>query len=445
MPQLAGVTRVGERAATALVGANGARFVALTVLISTFGNSAASILAGARLLFAMALDGVFLPVAARVHPRYRTPHIAVVALAAWSSVLALTGSYEQLFTYVMFASILLHMIGGIGLFRLRRTQPDRPRPYRVWGTRSCQPSSSRPPRRSSSIPCSSGRANRSPASGCSPLGLPSTGIRSDESGMKVAILGSGAVGGYYGARLAQAGHDVTFIARGAHLAAIRERGLADPEPGARRLSSPGRRPRKITSRVGRGRCRARSRSRPTTTRRRCRSLTPLLGADTAVLTLQNGVDSAGEVAASSGKSERSAARPTSRPRSTRRASSCRPARTGASCSARCSVPCRGVAIASPGIHEALAGADIQAEAVGDGRVPIWEKFIFLARSPVSPAPRGCRSVRSGPIRVTRAQFLAGCREIERLARAEGVPVAADVVDRIPPTSRPFQARCARRC
>jgi APA family basic amino acid/polyamine antiporter len=133
MPQLAGVTRVGERAATALVGANGARFVALTVLISTFGNSAASILAGARLLFAMALDGVFLPVAARVHPRYRTPHIAVVALAAWSSVLALTGSYEQLFTYVMFASILLHMIGGIGLFRLRRTQPNRPRPYRVWG------------------------------------------------------------------------------------------------------------------------------------------------------------------------------------------------------------------------------------------------------------------------------------------------------------------------
>jgi APA family basic amino acid/polyamine antiporter len=81
----------------------------------------------------MALDGVFLPMAARVHPRYRTPHIAVVALAAWSSVLALTGSYEQLFTYVMFASILLHMIGGIALFRLRRTQPDRPRPYRVWG------------------------------------------------------------------------------------------------------------------------------------------------------------------------------------------------------------------------------------------------------------------------------------------------------------------------
>lgn len=133
MSQLAGVTRVGERAATVMVGPNGARFVAMTVLISTFGNSAAAILAGARLLFAMAFDGVFFRSAARVHPRYRTPHIAVVALAAWSAALALSGSYEQLFTYVMFASILLHMIGGLAVFRLRRTQPDRPRPYRVWG------------------------------------------------------------------------------------------------------------------------------------------------------------------------------------------------------------------------------------------------------------------------------------------------------------------------
>jgi APA family basic amino acid/polyamine antiporter len=101
--------------------------------VSTFGCDAAAILAGARLLFAMARDGVFLPTAARVHPRYHTPHVAIVALSAWSAVLALSGSYEQLFTYVMFSSILLHMIGAIGLFRLRRTRPDHPRPYRVWG------------------------------------------------------------------------------------------------------------------------------------------------------------------------------------------------------------------------------------------------------------------------------------------------------------------------
>ena len=133
LSEMSGVTRVAERAATAMAGVNGARFVAMTVVVSTFGCDAAAILAGARLLFAMARDGVFLPAAARVHPQYRTPHVAIVALSTWSAVLALSGSYEQLFTYVMFSSILLHMIGAIGLFRLRRTRPDHPRPYRVWG------------------------------------------------------------------------------------------------------------------------------------------------------------------------------------------------------------------------------------------------------------------------------------------------------------------------
>jgi APA family basic amino acid/polyamine antiporter len=133
MNELAGTTRVAERAATAMVGPAGATFVALTVVISTFGCDNAAILAGARLLFAMARDGVFIKSCARIHERYRTPHIAIVALVLWSSVLAVSGSYEQLFTYVMFASLLLHMLGAIALFRLRRTRPDAVRPYRVWG------------------------------------------------------------------------------------------------------------------------------------------------------------------------------------------------------------------------------------------------------------------------------------------------------------------------
>jgi basic amino acid/polyamine antiporter, APA family len=132
MDELQGVGRVGEKAATALMGSRGATFVAVTVIVSTFGCDLAAILAGARLLFAMARDGVFLPAAARVHPVHRTPHIAIIALASWSAVLALSGSYEQLFTYVMFASSLLHMIGAFGVFRLRRLRPDLPRPYRVW-------------------------------------------------------------------------------------------------------------------------------------------------------------------------------------------------------------------------------------------------------------------------------------------------------------------------
>ena len=133
MGDLQGTRRIAERAATAMVGPLGATFVAMTVVISTFGCDDAAILAGSRLLFAMARDGVFLKSCARIHERYRTPHFAIAALVIWSSVLALSGSYEQLFTYVMFASLLLHMVGAIAVFRLRRQRPDLPRPYRVWG------------------------------------------------------------------------------------------------------------------------------------------------------------------------------------------------------------------------------------------------------------------------------------------------------------------------
>jgi 2-dehydropantoate 2-reductase len=84
------------------------------------------------------------------------------------------------------------------------------------------------------------------------------------------------------------------------------------------------------------------------------------------------------------------------------------------------------------IHEAFASADIQSYAVGDGRVPIWEKFVFLA---ALAGFTGAARLPIGPVwgdPFTKTMFLAGCREIEAVARAEGVPVAADVVDRIVP-------------
>jgi APA family basic amino acid/polyamine antiporter len=133
MDQIRGTTRIGERAATALVGSWGATFVSLTVVVSTLGANAAAILAGSRLLFAMAEDGLFFQVASRVHPRFRTPHIAIVLLSAWGALLALSGTYEQLFTYVAFGSILFSIAGGLAVFRLRRRLPDHPRPYRAWG------------------------------------------------------------------------------------------------------------------------------------------------------------------------------------------------------------------------------------------------------------------------------------------------------------------------
>lgn len=131
--EMRGVTRIAEKTATVLIGPSGAAFIALTVVISTFGCNAAGLLGGSRVLFAMGRDGVFLPAASRVHARYRTPHVAIVSLTVWSMILALSGTYEQLFTYVMFASILFSAAAGAALFVLRRTQPGQPRPYRAWG------------------------------------------------------------------------------------------------------------------------------------------------------------------------------------------------------------------------------------------------------------------------------------------------------------------------
>lgn len=133
MDEIRGTSRIGERAASALVGNWGATLVSGTVLVSTLGANAAALLAGPRLLFAMAEDGAFFRRAAAVHARHHTPHVAIVALAIWSSVLALSGTYEQLFTYVAFVSLLFSAAGGAAVFVLRWRLPDHPRPYRVWG------------------------------------------------------------------------------------------------------------------------------------------------------------------------------------------------------------------------------------------------------------------------------------------------------------------------
>jgi 2-dehydropantoate 2-reductase len=248
--------------------------------------------------------------------------------------------------------------------------------------------------------------------------------------MRIAVLGSGAVGGYYGAKLARAGHDVIFIARGAHLAAIRAHGLQikSSELGDFTVSAGAE---QDTARVGAVQLvivAVKTYDNPTA----LPLLTPMLRSDTVVLTVQNGVDSPNDVAAVAGE-ERT---------------------LGGTTYIATALEAPGLIVQTGThrrivfgeafgdlprvsdrvrrIHDAFAGADIQSFPVGDGRVPIWEKFVFLAslagftgaaRLPIGP-------VWSDPF--TRVQFLAASREIEALARAEGVPVAADVVDRMIP-------------
>jgi 2-dehydropantoate 2-reductase len=250
----------------------------------------------------------------------------------------------------------------------------------------------------------------------------------EEVQMRFGMLGSGAVGGYYGAKLARAGHDVTFIARGAHLEAIRRHGLQvrSPALGDFTVHAPAE---QDTSRVG-----------PVDvvvlavktydSAPAMASIAPLLGPRSSVVTLQNGVDSVLELGEVVG-----------------------PDRViGGTTYIATSIAAPGV-IEQTGTHrrivigevfgdlprssarvvalrDALAGADIHADAVDDGRVPIWEKFIFLV---ALAGFTGSSRLPIGPLwedPYCRGRFIEACREVERLARAEGVPVADDVIARI---------------
>jgi APA family basic amino acid/polyamine antiporter len=131
--EMTGVTRIAEKAVTALVGPVGASLVAASVVVSTFGCNVAGVIASSRVCFAMASDRRFFRPAARVHREYRTPHIAILITSTWSALLTLTGGYEALFTYVTFASVLFGTLGGIAIFVLRARRPDHPRPYRALG------------------------------------------------------------------------------------------------------------------------------------------------------------------------------------------------------------------------------------------------------------------------------------------------------------------------
>ncbi|MGE4085874.1 MAG: APC family permease [Vicinamibacterales bacterium] len=131
--EMSGVVRIAEKAVTALVGPIGASLVAGSVVVSTFGCNVSGIIAASRSCFAMAADGRFFPAAARVHPVYRTPHVALLITSGWAAFLTLTGGYEALFTYVTFASVLFGTLGGVAIFILRARRPDVPRPYRALG------------------------------------------------------------------------------------------------------------------------------------------------------------------------------------------------------------------------------------------------------------------------------------------------------------------------
>jgi APA family basic amino acid/polyamine antiporter len=130
--ELVGAVAVGEIAAGRLFGSAAAAMFAGLAIVIILSSLSAWTLAGPRIYFAMARDGVFLRSAARVHPRYRTPAIAILAQTVWASLLVLSGTFEQLLTYTGFSVILFSALAVLSLFfvRIRGKDTDT---FRAWG------------------------------------------------------------------------------------------------------------------------------------------------------------------------------------------------------------------------------------------------------------------------------------------------------------------------
>lgn len=114
-------------------GARGASWLTIAMAISALGALHVVVLTGARIPFAMSRDGVFFRFAARIHPSFRTPSGSLIFLGLIGALLALTGTYEELYSLFVFAVWIFMALTAISLLRLRRTEPDLARPYRAWG------------------------------------------------------------------------------------------------------------------------------------------------------------------------------------------------------------------------------------------------------------------------------------------------------------------------
>jgi APA family basic amino acid/polyamine antiporter len=124
--------RVATAAMDVMFGASGATIMAIAILISTFGCNNGLILAGARVYYAMARDGLFFRRAGVLNDR-RVPAVALILQSVWTALLCLTGTYGQLLDYVIFAALLFYVLTTVGLFMLRSSRQELPRPYKAVG------------------------------------------------------------------------------------------------------------------------------------------------------------------------------------------------------------------------------------------------------------------------------------------------------------------------
>jgi len=130
---MVGSQLVASDAAKITMGAFGASFVVIAILVSTLGANNGIVLTAARIPYAMARAGVFFRAQGLVHSRYGTPTVALITQGAIAALLTALGTYDQLFTYVVFAQFVFYALSAGAVIRLRSKEPQVPRPYRTWG------------------------------------------------------------------------------------------------------------------------------------------------------------------------------------------------------------------------------------------------------------------------------------------------------------------------
>ncbi len=133
IPEIAASAHVGATAAERAMGPAGGTLVSLIIRVSIIGTLNGCFLTSPRIYFAQAQDGLFFARFGEIHPRYSTPAFAIAAQAVWAVVLLLSGTYETLIDYSMFALWLFYGFTIFAVIRLRRLRPDLERPYRMWG------------------------------------------------------------------------------------------------------------------------------------------------------------------------------------------------------------------------------------------------------------------------------------------------------------------------
>jgi basic amino acid/polyamine antiporter, APA family len=133
--EMAASDRIAATAMNAAVGPIGASIVAFIILFSITGAANGHVLTGPRVYYAMAKDGLFFRKMAEVHPKFRTPHVALIIVGVWSIALSLgpSGKFEEMLKFAVFGAWIFLGLAVLGVFILRKRRPDLPRPYRTWG------------------------------------------------------------------------------------------------------------------------------------------------------------------------------------------------------------------------------------------------------------------------------------------------------------------------